>query len=134
MRFTLIAVLLATAVIAGCGGGDDGGGSGATPTATATEAAGGGGGASVKVSAPADGSLKFDQSSLKAKSGKVTFDFANPSSTPHAFEIEGVDGSTDVITNSDASLTVDLEPGTYTYFCPVGQHRQAGMEGTLTVS
>jgi plastocyanin len=65
----------------------------------------------------------------------VTFKFDNPSSVPHAFEVEGngVEEETDTITKSDASVTVDLKPGTYEYYCPVGQHRQAGMEGKLTV-
>jgi plastocyanin len=135
MRFTLIAALLATLVIAGCGGDDNGGESAATPTAT-QESGGGGGGETVKVSAPADGSLKFDQSSLTAKAGKVTFQFSNPSSVAHAFEVEGngVEDETDTVTNSDASVTVDLKPGTYEYYCPVDAHRQAGMKGTLTVS
>jgi plastocyanin len=136
MRGTLIALVLAAAVIAGCGGGDDNE-SAATPTPTATQqsSSGGGGGANVNVSAPADGSLKFDQPKLSAKAGKVTFDFKNPASVPHAFEVEGngVDGKTDTITQSNASVTVDLKPGKYEYFCPVDGHRQAGMEGTLTV-
>ena len=133
MRRTLIALALATALLAGCGGGDDE--SAATPEATQESSSGGGGGEQVKVSAPADGSLKFEQPSLSAKAGKVTFNFSNPSSVPHAFEVEGngVEEETETITDSEASVTVDLKPGEYTYYCPVGQHRAAGMEGKLTV-
>jgi plastocyanin len=135
MRGTLIALAVTAALIAGCGGDDDNE-SAATPEATQESSSGGGGGGeTVDVSAPADGSLKFDQSSLSAKAGKVTFKFDNPSSVPHAFEVEGngIEEETDTITKSDASVTVDLKPGTYTYYCPVGSHRQAGMEGKLTV-
>jgi plastocyanin len=137
MRRTLIALALVTAIFAGCGGDDDEDQAAATPTAEATQepASGSGGGETVDVSAPADGSLKFDQSELSAKAGTVTFKFTNPSSVPHAFDVEGqgIEEETDTITKSDASVTVDLKPGTYEYYCPVGQHRQAGMEGTLTV-
>jgi plastocyanin len=135
MRGMLIALAVTAALIAGCGGDDDNE-SAATPEATQESSSGGGGGGeTVDVSAPADGSLKFDQSSLSAKAGKVTFKFDNPSSVPHAFEVEGngIEEETDTITKSDASVTVDLKPGTYTYYCPVGSHRQAGMEGKLTV-
>jgi plastocyanin len=30
-------------------------------------------------------------------------------------------------------VTVDLKPGKYKYYCPVGTHKQT-MKGTLTVS
>jgi len=134
MRRIAIALALTAALVAGCGGDDDE--SAATPEATQAPASdSGGGGATVDVSAPADGSLKFDPATLSAKAGKVTFKFDNPSAVPHAFEIEGngIEEETDVITKSDASVTVDLKPGKYEYYCPVGQHRSAGMEGTLTV-
>jgi plastocyanin len=141
MRAMLIALIAGAAILAGCGG-DDNDESAATPTATATQApasddgGGGGGGGTIKFSAPSDGSLKFDQGDVTAKAGKVTVDFANPSSTPHAVEIEGngVEEETKTVTGSDAPpITVDLKPGTYEYYCPVPGHRQAGMEGTLTV-
>jgi plastocyanin len=134
MRRSFIALVLSTALLSGCGG-DDEEEPAATPAATEEPAAGGGGGggATVEVSSPADGSLEFDQSELTAKAGEVTFAYNNPSQVPHAFAIEDVEGATDTITESEAEVTVQLEGGTYTYFCPVGSHRQAGMEGTLTV-
>ena len=49
-------------------------------------------------------------------------------------EGNGVDKASDVVTSKNTSFTVDLKPGTYTYFCPVDGHRAAGMEGKLTVS
>jgi plastocyanin len=130
MRRTLTVLALAAALLAGCGGDDEEEQPAATPAA-----GGGGGGAEVKVSSPADGSLKFDQAELTAKAGTVTFTYDNPSQVPHAFEVEGngVEEATDTITDSTASVTAELKPGEYTYYCPVGQHQQAGMEGTLTV-
>ena len=137
MRRTITALFLAAALIGGCGG-DDEEEPAATPQATAEEtqepAGGGGGGEEVMVASPEDGGLSFDPGELSAPAGEVTFTYDNPSQVPHAFEIEGVDGSaTDTITQSEATVTVRLEAGEYTFFCPVGSHRQAGMEGTLTV-
>jgi plastocyanin len=138
MRRTITALLLATALLAGCGGDDDEE-SAATPEPTAEEtqepSGGGGGGEVVEVSSPADGSLKFDQTELTAPAGEVTFRYSNPSQVPHAFEVEGngVEEETETITEGEDSITVELEAGEYTYYCPVGSHQQAGMEGTLTV-
>jgi plastocyanin len=136
MRRTITALLVATALIAGCGDDEDEQPASTPETpqeAPATEE--GGGGETVAVSSPADGSLKFDQAELTAPAGKVTFTYSNPSQVPHAFEVEGngVEEETDTITDGEASITVNLKPGKYTYYCPVGSHQQAGMEGTLTV-
>ena len=146
---TFAAVLLVA--VAGCGGSSNesskNAGSnttGATPTptetpsatATATAKSGGGGGETVQLAAPADGSLKFDKTTLDAKAGNVTIDLDNPSSTPHAVAIEGngVDQSSQTVTASKTSVTADLKPGTYTFYCSVPGHEQAGMKGTLTVT
>jgi plastocyanin len=135
MRWMVTAAACAALALAGCGSDDnsDSGGSSSTP---ASGAESGGGGSSLSLSAPADGSKKFDQATATAKSGTVTVKFDNPSSIPHAVEIEGngVEKAGDVVTGGDTSFSVDLKPGEYTYYCPVGDHRSAGMEGKLTVS
>jgi plastocyanin len=135
---TLAAVLVLA--LAGCGGDDEssssGGGAATSTPASGSGGGGGGGGEQLALLAPADGSLKFDKSKLEAKAGTVTIDFDNLSdSTPHAVEIEGngVEEKSDTVTGAKTSVTADLDAGRYTFYCPVGDHRAEGMEGTLTV-
>jgi len=55
---------------------------------------------------------------------------------PHAVEIEGngVKEETETVTGGEAPpIEVDLKPGTYEFYCPVGGHEAAGMKGALTV-
>jgi plastocyanin len=110
----------------------------AAPAATTPASSGGaaGGGGTLTVSADPS-QLKFDKSSLSAKTGSVTITMDNPSSLPHAIAVEGngvdKDGQT-VQKGGKSTITVDLKPGKYTFYCPVDGHRAAGMEGTLTVS
>jgi plastocyanin len=129
-------LLLATFALglAACGGGNEA----ATTSAAATTApsGGGGGGSTVKIAADPSGALKFDTTSLEATAGNVTIDFTNDSSLPHNVMLEGPgveDKGTDTITGSSTSVTLDLQPGTYTFFCSVDGHRAAGMEGKLVV-
>jgi plastocyanin len=131
LTYVLVALMLA---LAGCGGGDEAApSSGASETATAESS--GGGGEKLALAADPGGGLSFDEKTLEAKAGSVTIDLTNESPVPHAVAIEGngVDRSSDTVTSADTSLTVDLEPGRYTFYCPVNGHRAAGMEGTLTV-
>ena len=92
----------------------------------------------IEASAPEDGSLEFDQESLEAKGSSVTVTFENPAPIAHDFCIEGSDGDelgcTELVADGDtSSQQFDLEPGEYTFFCSVAGHREAGMEGELTV-
>ena len=43
-------------------------------------------------------------------------------------------GATPTFKGGSRTLTLKLKPGTYKFFCTVPGHRQAGMEGTLTVA
>ena len=72
---------------------------------------------------------------LEAPAGTTSIELANESSLPHNVAIEGgdVDEESETVTNDSTSLTVELESGTYTFFCSVPGHREGGMEGTLTV-
>ena len=125
---TLAAVLLLA--LAGCGGDDESAGS-----SSGSGSGSSGGGQQIALAAPEDGSLEFDKTELEAKAGTITINFDNPSSVPHAVEIEGngVEEKSDTVTGAKTSVTADLEAGEYTYYCPVGNHRSGGMEGTLTV-
>jgi plastocyanin len=130
----LLLACLSLVAFAGCGDDDEEPAS-STPAAT-EESAGSGGGETLAFSAPEDGSLKFDQGDVTAKAGTVTITFDNPSSVPHAVEIEGsgVEEETETVTGGEAPpIEVNLQPGTYEYYCPVGDHEEAGMKGTLTV-
>jgi plastocyanin len=138
MRRIPVLAAAAAFAFAGCGGDDE---PAATATPTATEAAtetpaAAASGATLKIAADPGGAKKFTESSLTAEAGTVTVEFANDSQLPHAVEIEGngVEEKTEVVTGQDAPpLTVDLKPGEYEFYCPVGDHRAEGMEGKLTV-
>ena len=70
--------------------------------------------------------------------GAVTFDVANSGEMTHNFEVEGngVEESLDddLDPNQTASLSMELEPGTYTVYCPIGDHADQGMEVELEVT
>lgn len=91
----------------------------------------------LKLTANPAGQLAYDAKQLSAKAGSVTIDFSNASPIEHDVAIaqgSSVVGQTPVFTGGSKQLTVKLKPGTYTFYCTVPGHRQAGMEGTLTVS
>ena len=138
----LILVVLGVAVsvaLPACGGSDNSTSTTAatSTTSTTTQASGGGGGQSIALSADPSGQLKYQQSSLSAKTGADTIDFTNDSSLGHDVCVHDSSGKevgcSDVITGSSTTLNVDLKPGNYTYFCSVDGHEAAGMKGTLTV-
>lgn len=88
------------------------------------------------LAADPSGALRYDKQTLKAPAGKVTINFTNSSPSPHDVTIaQGakVVGATPVKVGS-AALSLNLQPGSYTYYCSVPGHRAAGMQGTLTVS
>jgi uncharacterized cupredoxin-like copper-binding protein len=123
-RTPFVALLLALALaLAACGGDDE----------AAEPANGGGGGQTIELAADPEGGLSYDKSSLEASAGEATIVLTNDSSIEHDVRLEELDVGTDIISEGTDSVTVSLEAGTYTFFCSVPGHREAGMEGTLTV-
>jgi plastocyanin len=107
-----------------------------TPTTTSTTTTPA---ASTKLSLAADpgGLLKYDTTGLRAKAGAVTITMTNMSPVEHNVTVasgSSVLGATPTFSGGSKTLRLNLKPGTYTFYCSVPGHRQAGMEGTLTVS
>lgn len=83
------------------------------------------------------GQLSYDTKQLSARAGTVTITMTNMASLEHNVTIaEGstVLGATPTFAGGSKTLTLVLKPGTYTFYCSVPGHRQAGMQGTLSVS
>lgn len=78
----------------------------------------------------------FAPSTLNVNQGdQVVINFINDSGT-HDLKIDEFGAATPVITggqNATISFTAD-KTGTFEYYCSVGNHRQMGMVGTLTVN
>jgi uncharacterized cupredoxin-like copper-binding protein len=121
----------ALALVAGCGGDES---NGTTPAGGAT--AQGAGAQTVNVS---ETDFKLDPSDPTVQAGPVSFRVTNDGEVDHNLEVEGPEGEQeleqDIAPGESATLTVDLsQPGTYEFYCPIGGHRDAGMEGEITVS
>ena len=136
----LIVAALAVVGLAACGGSSNDNSTTAASTPASTTPAGGGaagGGSTVDISTPSGSDLAFDQKSVSAKAGNVTVDFDNKQPLQHDVAVADssgkVLGQTDLVSSGTANATVDLQPGTYTFYCTVPGHREAGMQGTLTV-
>jgi plastocyanin len=67
----------------------------------------------------------------------VTIDFTNPSPVTHDVCLTGAGGQqigcSQMIMNAGTTLSANLKPGSYTFFCSVDGHAAAGMKGTLTI-
>lgn len=103
-----------------------------TPASTST-----GSSTTLRLEANRSGLLRYNTNQLATRAGTVTITMANMSPVEHNVTIaqgSTVLGATPTFTGGTRSLTLNLKPGTYTFYCSVPGHRQAGMEGKLTVS
>ena len=119
-RFSfLIAALIACAVLAACGGGGGGGGTSALDVTLKGE------------------DIKFDTTSLTATVGQtVNVTLQNAGVLEHSFIVDELNVRIEKVPAGQTG-TASFTPssaGTYTYYCDVPGHKEAGMTGTLTVN
>ena len=90
----------------------------------------------LEIDADPSGQLAYVAKAGTAPAGPIKLKSQNKSGTPHDIAIEGngLDQKGKVVQNGGVSeVDVTLKPGTYTFYCSVPGHRQAGMEGKITV-
>ncbi|MGD0385277.1 MAG: plastocyanin/azurin family copper-binding protein [Solirubrobacteraceae bacterium] len=91
----------------------------------------------LQLSANPQGQLAYNTTALSAGSSHVTIDFTNHSPLDHNVTIANAQGKvlghTPTFMGGTKVLTLNLPPGTYTFYCSVPGHEMAGMKGTLTV-
>ncbi|MGH7558053.1 MAG: cupredoxin domain-containing protein [Gemmatimonadota bacterium] len=82
-------------------------------------------------------SFAYEPFQVTVAPGTVRFVIQNAADVVHGFEVEGHGMEVEIEEiqpGATDSLTVTLEePGTYEIYCPVADHEQRGMTGTLTV-
>jgi plastocyanin len=131
-------ILVAAVVVIGCQPAGDTGTTPATPVAAPAGDAGHGHTHTPEFTVVAE-DHRFGPNELRVSAGdRVTVILDNRGQSPHniAFDLPG-----DMVTlaenvpagGSDTLAFVAPTEGTYTFFCPVGNHREMGMVGTLIV-
>jgi plastocyanin len=139
-----LAVAIASLGLVACGGSDDSSDTAADTQAESTtegggnEAEGGSAGSAsvIDLETPPGSELAYTTDEASASAGTVTVNFTNPQAIPHNVDIRNETGDLlkgKSVTEGSTSEEVKLEPGTYTFYCSVPGHAEAGMEGTLTV-
>ena len=122
-----IAAALAAATAAGCGD-DEAGEAGASPSEGSAPA-------SALTVTETDFAIAPAEAQIE-KAGTVRISVSNDGEAPHALAIETADGVEQTGTlaaGESGELEASLDDGTYTWYCPIADHRARGMEGTVTV-
>ena len=128
MRRLATITALSTLLLAGCGGGDDEGEAARTVTVPA--------GKELRV---VGNEYSFDPESVVVTGGggKLKITLENKGSLAHNLKIEQGDrdlGGTPTFQGGRTrSGTVNLDPGSYTMICTVGNHAELGMDGKLVI-
>jgi plastocyanin len=85
----------------------------------------------------ADFSIKLDGGN-DLKAGEYTINVTNTGNATHDLVVEqngkDIAKSDTLRPGSSGSLSVTLQPGSYVFYCSIGNHRAMGMEVNVTVS
>jgi plastocyanin len=132
MRRSLAVVLLVSVGLYGCGDTDDDAGGADEPSAVQPETDGASDAALVVVAED----IRFAPDSFEVTAGDVTIEYQNDGAILHTLVIDGVDDfKLQVASKGDVDAgQATLDAGSYTIYCDVPGHRDAGMEGTIEVS
>ena len=90
----------------------------------------------LQIDADPNGQLAYVTDKAEAPPGQLTVRMGNESPVEHDIAVDngGVTAKGEVVGKGGTSeFQADFPPGEYIYFCTVPGHREAGMEGTLTV-
>ncbi len=134
-RLTLIAPVVVAAVIAGCGSSSSSSSATKSSSTVAAAAAPSGGSTGLTLS---ESEFKIDPSTPKVgKPGEITITVKNTGAVTHALTVQTPSGpvtSGNIAPGKTTTLKVNItKAGSYTFFCPIPGHEQAGMKGTLVV-
>ena len=146
-RWGALALTVTLGLLTACSDGEDTTGSGGTTSAAASSAQA----SPTDPAAPSptdapgsqtltatEGEMYIEVSEDALGAGSYTIEVVNDGSATHDLVVErdGSDvASTDSIApGSSTTLTVDLEPGEYVFYCSIANHRAMGMEVTVTVT
>jgi plastocyanin len=136
MAISAVLVLVTVSMAVATSGGSESKATVEPITKEGREAASGSGTSSLKEAADPEGQLRYTTKNLSAKAGQVTIAFTNASPLEHNLTVSQgskVVGATPTFIGGEKTLTLNLKPGTYTFYCTVPGHRAAGMEGKLEV-
>ena len=100
-------------------------------------ACGGGGGEANEISVTGQDTFQFSPEALTTTVGQPTnVTLVNTGALEHSFVLDEVSVKIGPLPGgeSDSASFTPNAAGTYTFYCDIAGHREAGMEGTLTVN
>lgn len=132
-RVAVFAPVLAAVLLAGCGQASST--TSSSPPAAAASASSSSSATPVSLT---ETEFKISPASPRiAHTGTITVTVKNSGKFTHALAVKtpsGVVRTGDIAPGATATLTVDVaKDGSYVFYCPLHNHRQLGMQGTLAV-